>query len=349
MNKGGIVVGIFMGIVIGVVMGLMLAVMMKSDGNVPGGNAQKPFIAEVRGYGELSFSAPHTYKNMTLFVISRTTPELKPPADYITLAEGLETKKVVLSELENASVQTLQLENLSDKPLFIQVGDVVKGGKQDRTIQASLVIPAHSGKVDVPSLCVEESRWSGNAQFGSSANIAADKNMKLAIQVGAQSEVWANVAEYKEKARQITGESNSKTSSFNEEMDNEKMKQARAEYEKEFGKLLEQYPDAIGVAYVLNGEINSVDLFLSNKLLKKAYPKMLNAFASESVVNPAKGEIKLVSNNAVSDFMKEMEKGKANEQKISGNAVMKLENDAGFCSELKDESDQLMHKQYIKK
>ncbi len=41
----------------------------------------------------------------------------------------------------------------------IQAGDVVKGGRQDRTIGVGFVLPAKSGRVPIPSFCVEIGRW----------------------------------------------------------------------------------------------------------------------------------------------------------------------------------------------
>lgn len=300
----------------------------------------------VPGYGELSISQPHTYKNMTLFVIFRTTAETSE--DFITLEEGLAQEMVVVSEKEEAEVETVQVENLSDKPLFIQAGDTLKGGKQDRIIRVSLVIPPRSGKVDVPSLCVEAGRWTGQAAFIVTGNRVISNNMRIALQKGEQGQVWEEVAKFKLEASQIIGDV-SKTSSLNEEMDDEKMKQAYAEYEKAFAKLLDRYPQAVGLAYALNGKIYTIELFQANGLFKKAYPKLLKAYASEAVVNPAHTEIKTVTNDDVKNFLAEMEKGELKKQDIKDNRIIQLENDRGITFAVKDKLDRVIHRQYVQK
>lgn len=319
-------------------------------------------LTEVPGYGQLSISEPHTYKNMTLFVISKTAIEAEPPEDFITLDEGLAQKQVIVSEKEEAEVRTLQVENTSDKPLFIRVGEILKGGKQDRTITASLIIPPKSGKVDVPSLCVEQSRWTGGRIFvgrdqasGESIsyyiNISNDGNsnaMRIAIVNELQDEVWMAVEGYNQKVEKMTGD-RLQTSSFNEAMDNKKMQEVYQEYGKAFDKLLGQYPQAIGVTYALNGEIQTVELFQTNGLLQKAYPKFLKAYASESAVNPVEGEIKTVTNGEVKDFIARMEKGEIKKEAIEGNQIIRLENDGGITSEVKDKSERVMHRQYLAK
>ncbi|MEK7448499.1 MAG: DUF6569 family protein [Planctomycetota bacterium] len=313
------------------------------------GTGQDELLTNIAGYGELAISQSHTYRNMTLFILSRTAQEIEKPVDCITLDEGLTKKIVLVTEKEQAEVRTLQVENLSEQPLFIQVGDVLKGGKQDRTVQASLIIPPKSGKVDVPSLCVEQSRWQGAVMsFGKAGNSANSNDLKMAIQQGDQGQVWEEVAEYKDKAEKITG-INSKTSSLNEEMDSEKMKQACAEYEKNFTDILKQYPRAIGVAYVLNGKTQTVELFQNNGLFQKTYAKILNAFATDAVVNPASGETIPVTNGTIKYFLAEMEKGETKKQAIAENEILRLENDSGFSSEVKDPEDRVMHRQYLKK
>jgi len=305
-------------------------------------------LTQVSGYGDVAISKPHTYKNMSLFVLYRTVKETAIPEDFITLEEGLAQQKVVVSEKEQAEVRTLQVENLSNKPLFLQVGDVLKGGKQDRTIQVSITIPSGSGKVDVPSLCVEQSRWTGQVQFSAASNSANSNALKIAIQKGEQGEVWKEVAEFKNKAEKITGEQ-SKTSSLNEAIDNEKMKQTCAEYETAFTKLLDQYPNAIGVAYALNGKIQAVELFQMNGLLRRAYPKLLKAYANEAVVNQSVGEIKVLNNDEVKGFLVEMEKGETKQQNIKDNQITLLENDRGLSKEVMDEQKRVMHRQYLQK
>ena len=52
--------------------------------------------------------------------------------------------------MDQERVGGLQLDNQSDLPLYLQEGERLRGGKQDRTIIASLVILARSGRTQVP-------------------------------------------------------------------------------------------------------------------------------------------------------------------------------------------------------
>ncbi len=62
--------------------------------------------------------------------------------------------------VETGSVNELRIENSGDEDVFIQSGDIVKGGRQDRVLTVSFVLPQKSGEVPVAAYCVEHGRWS---------------------------------------------------------------------------------------------------------------------------------------------------------------------------------------------
>ena len=103
----------------------------------------------------------------------------------LTLEEALRNGKVQVRETGN--VNSLEIENLGDQPVFVQAGDIVKGGKQDRTLTVSLLLPPKSGRMPIASFCVEHGRWSPRAaedasKFDSAAAVVPSHEMKLAMQ-----------------------------------------------------------------------------------------------------------------------------------------------------------------------
>src|SRR3982750_4118434 len=84
--------------------------------------------AQSNGY---RISAPYSYKNLTVFLIYGKD-ELKNK-NILTLQEALDRK--IFAVYETSDVNELQVENKSkDFEVFIQAGDIVKGGKQDRVL-----------------------------------------------------------------------------------------------------------------------------------------------------------------------------------------------------------------------
>jgi len=74
---------------------------------------------------------------------------------YLTLEEALTTGQAVIHENNS---QTLWIENRSDTDLFLQSGDLIKGGQQDRMIASDRILPAHETSRDLEVYCIERGR-----------------------------------------------------------------------------------------------------------------------------------------------------------------------------------------------
>src|SRR5688572_11021310 len=101
-------------------------------------------------------TGPYSHENLSVYLLHSRTQDDR---DFMTLDEGLKTKQVRITEKEQEDVGELLISNSSHRPLFLQEGDRLKGGKQDRTLYASLVIPPKAMKVPVPTFCIEPTRW----------------------------------------------------------------------------------------------------------------------------------------------------------------------------------------------
>jgi len=121
----------------------------------PPAEKKKPPTFDVKDV-QVTVSGPRAHDNVTVFLLHAKEQD---PREFITLDEGLDKKLVAVSEKSQEQVNELVIENNSDKPLFLQEGDRVKGGKQDRIIITSLVIPPKSGKMPLPTFCCEQGRW----------------------------------------------------------------------------------------------------------------------------------------------------------------------------------------------
>ena len=145
--------------------------------------------------GDFTLSGPYTYRNLSLFLVHGK--DATEGRGFLTLQEAMEQKKVIVHETDN--VQELAIENVSGEEVFVQAGDIVKGGKQDRTLAVDIVLAPASGRVPVASVCVEQGRWEQRrlesvVTFAASPSQLASKELKLAAKsAGSQSEVWKAV------------------------------------------------------------------------------------------------------------------------------------------------------------
>lgn len=146
--------------------------------------------------GDYQISGPYHYRNLSVFLLhgeDRITGR-----KMVTLEEGMAQGFVKV--YETGTVNGLEIENLSnDTEVYVQAGDIVKGGRQDRTLGIDMTLLPNSGRVSVASFCVERGRWAKRgeesaAEFASSTTLLASNELRLAVRDAKnQSEVWANV------------------------------------------------------------------------------------------------------------------------------------------------------------
>src|SRR5262245_50981800 len=136
--------------------------------------------------------APVSYRNLTL--IPLVADKVAKSPDLITLDEGMDKGVVTVSERgQGGSVNELQLENRSTKPLFLMAGEVVLGGQQDRIIGRDTIIPPKQ-KQTVAVFCVEHGRWSGDRRFHTGKALAHGK-LRMQANFEGQAKVWQEVAD----------------------------------------------------------------------------------------------------------------------------------------------------------
>ncbi|MEL6110459.1 MAG: DUF6569 family protein [Planctomycetota bacterium] len=227
-------------------------------------------------------SEPITYKNLSVYFLHS---DRRDDRRFLTLNAALEKGLVKVTELEQEQVGRLTIENLSDEPLFLQEGDRVTGGKQDRTIYTSLIIPAKSGEQQVPTFCVEPSRWKQGKNglafmFNRNVGYAANNVRQASKLLKNQGIVWQNVAQSKAQLMQAVGNSD-KTSSLNEAQDSEQVTQATQPYLESLGEAATRHQDLVGFAFVLNGEIREINIFPGQAIAAEIFPRMLETYALE--------------------------------------------------------------------
>src|SRR6266404_5581085 len=163
---------------IGRISGLVLMIAMPMAMFAVGGGS---YAGQKPGKDDYRLEGPFTQGNLTVFLI-HGKDRIKGQT-FITLQEALVQKKVIVRETR--SVNELSIENISSEEVYVQSGDIVKGGQQDRMLVVDLILPPRSGKIPIAAFCVENGRWSrrGNEEvttFNSSSNVVASREVKLA-------------------------------------------------------------------------------------------------------------------------------------------------------------------------
>ena len=267
--------------------------------------------------------------NLTVFPVVAATSH--DTTAFLTLDEGLKSGEVVVTESGasplrrgtprlipsegSGQVNQLALVNNSKKPLLLLAGEIVTGGKQDRVIGKDRLIPAESDPIDLGVFCVEPGRWTGSsAKFGALGAIAQPSVRAKAMSDKDQQMVWSEVRNSQAKlaaaAPPPAAREMSETTSYARVMQNDAVKQqvdsVAAPIERGYQSVIQQLREknAVGVVVAVNGRLIWADLFASNSLLEKYWPKLIRSYAAEAVVVQAKDHD--LDQGAAQKFLDEM-------------------------------------------
>jgi hypothetical protein len=311
--------------------------------------ATRPALVDCR------LSGPYTHGNLAVFLIHG--PDKLKNRHFLTLEEAMEKKVVVVHETEN--VNELAIENRGDTDVYVQSGDIVKGGKQDRTIAMDFIVPARSGKLPIASFCVEHGRWQQRgdenvAAFGYGSFVAG-KEVKLAAKRSMnQQEVWQEVAATQQKLSDSVGVQvmAGRGGSLQLAQEDKNVKESSDEYVKALSGVIDGENDVIGYAFAINGKVNSADIYANSGLFKKLWPKLIKASAVEATAEKKDGKFGLATAGDVFNCIDNAEKARPTTQPSGPRAavVTKDGSDAVlFETRDRQSDDHYLHRNYINK
>jgi len=263
---------------------------------------------------------PSTALNLTAWFVT-APPDGKIP-NYTVLEEAMESQTGLVHE--TGDVNELLIENTGETDLFIQAGDIVKGGRQDRTLGADFIVPAKSGKVPIPVYCVESARWhkrrnESDAFFSTSTDFAASKKLRSTLRAKkSQSEVWQSVAEEQEKlSASIQAATKSAESPTSLQLSYEMKEMSEAVNVYLAG--LESIPAAevAGVVWAINGKLSHADIYGSPILFQKVWKKLLRAASREAIGERSQSSSESLTDVAtVSKWLEEARLAPAEEEEL---------------------------------
>lgn len=302
-------------------------------------------------------SGPHTSRNLSVYFVHGPS---KPGPVPLTLAEAMERR--VIDVIETGSVHWLTVRNRGDLPVFIQRGDIVKGGRQDRVLTVSMLVPAHSKPVPIGSLCVERDRWSKRgaedvARFSSAYQMLPSKSGRLALAsprivapsfqsrseivrrlepfIGlsprferqspvqaapsAQDLIWRNVIETQKKLSESVGKrvaASQSESSLQLTLEDKTLNRRVERYTRALMPSPQGRGDIVGMVFAVNGRIDSADIYPSNGLFLKMWPKLLRLAATEAVGEAEGKSASSPTVTTVGSFLQSARNGEAFERKL---------------------------------
>jgi hypothetical protein len=307
---------------------------------------------------DYKLTGPFTHENLTIYLIHGE--DKLQGKHLVTLEEALEQKKVVVYETQHVS--ELAIENTSDEDVFIQSGDIIKGGQQDRVIRSDLIVSAKSGRMPLGAFCVEHGRWSqrgdeAHSSFGMSSFQLPSKDLKVANRrAKSQQGVWKAVEKTQTQLGENVGgsvQSTASASSLQLSLEDKKVQEAAQAYIKQLAAIADKDDEVIGFAFAINGKVNSADVYASHDLFKRLWLKLLKVSAIEAVSELEKDKtFEAPDAHVVKVFLADAEKGGAVSTAIDKRFTViqqESENNLLFETRDKEANDVMLRRSYLAK
>jgi len=342
--------------------------------------ALSPLIPSASAEEGAQVSDPIIHANLAIYLVHGGATGGAVP---MTLEEALAKKRVRVAE--TGTVNELTVENIGDVEVFVQAGDIVKGGRQDRVLSVDLLLPPRSGKVSVAAFCVESGRWSARGQedtkeFSTAAAAMPSQEAKAAMHsyaastppalplgflierstrssgpdTGArQAEIWASVKKTQERLARSVGApvaAQASPSSLQLSLENEKLRAAQAAYIETLQGAGEASNDVVGYVFAINGKIAGGDVYASNALFRKKWRQPLAANVTEAIGHNDAGAASPPSTDEVKSFLATVQNAPESERTPSG--IVRLatrDSDQSLYAETRRADGDWIHRAYLAK
>jgi hypothetical protein len=288
---------------------------------------------------------------------------------------------------ETGSVNELTVENVGSDEVFVQAGEIVKGGRQDRVLSMDLLLPPGSGRVPIAAFCVESGRWAARghedpSQFSTAAAAMPSREAKLAMRsyvaaalatltfsegqnsdaraavarhqadaAARQAEIWTKVRDTQEQLSRSVGApvaAPASPSSLQLSLESTKLKEALAAYTDALRDAAESSDDIVGYVFAINGKISGGEVYASSTLFRKMWPKLLTANATEAIGEKKGVAATRPSLDDVQAFLTGVESAPRSERAL--NATVRLvtrDGDSSLYAETQHADGGWVHRNYL--
>lgn len=233
-------------------------------------------------FPEVLVGDPLRYETLTIFPL---LTEPQGSVEYLLSDEAIAGGRTAVQEVnESGSVPNLLVDNQADSLVLFLEGEELRGAKQNRVLNTSVLVAARS-KTAIPVSCVEQGRWryrsmhfaSGGSHASAKLRHVLKKSVTQSAKEGRghgsdQGEVW------KEVGRQMHAlGSQSPTGAMADTYGTHQGRLA------EFREQLKYVEGATGLAVAVRGKVASVDLFDKPSTCRKVWDRLLTGLILDAL------------------------------------------------------------------
>jgi hypothetical protein len=205
--------------------------------------------------------------------------------EYVLLDDALASGLVEITEVsEQGSVPDLKFVNRGPTPVLIVDGEELLGARQNRIVNLTILVPAHS-ELTIPLSCVEAGRWRARSRSFTSAprtQFVTGRAKRMASvsysmiargdRVSDQAEVWDDIA-LKSSRLSAASPTSAMGAIFS----------THAVSLDAFVAGCQPVDDQVGALFAIGGRVIGFDLFDRPSTLRKVLPKLVRGVAVDAI------------------------------------------------------------------
>ncbi len=205
--------------------------------------------------------------------------------DYLLSDEAIGAGSVTVEEVsEGGSVPNLLVTNEGDSPVLFLEGEELRGAKQNRVLNTSVLVAAHS-KTPIPVSCVEQGRWRYRTRHFESGGSHSSSKLRHILKKSAYLSMKAGQG-YTSDQRQVWGEVTRQMSSLGSSSETVAMADTFESHRgrlDEFRQSLRYVEGATGVAVAVGTRVVAMDLFDRPSTCAKVWDRLLSGAVMDAL------------------------------------------------------------------
>jgi len=202
---------------------------------------------------------------------------------YLTLDEALQNDLVDVTEIdEGGRVRTLKVSNKADRPLFLMSGEQLQGAKQNRVLNISMMVAAHSD-LPIPVSCVEAGRWGYQSRKFASSGTSSHSHLR-AMMVAHVTRSYRTAGSPTSQQDAVWNEVSRKLGRMGSRSSSSALNQVYEDYEYRLTRIadLKVPAGSSGAVFAFDGRVVGMDLFDQSVTFEKLWPKLVRSYAIDS-------------------------------------------------------------------
>jgi hypothetical protein len=242
----------------------------------------------------VDYDSAWQYKNLKIIPIrpkgggGGLAPMLIDNPGIISLSQAINQGLATISERGTASTENvhwLRINNTSDKSIFINSGEMIAGGRQDRMVMKDTILVPTKRDQYIPVMCVEEGRWSDKEKkftYNDFANIHLRRVLDVAKN---QVLIWNEIENQLQ-----SGDIKNTTTAYLARKADKKFMDVDDDYFRFFKQKFKNSDSTIvGFVCISGNKIIGSDIFASRNLFYSQLEPLLRGYIDEVIIYGGKG------------------------------------------------------------